>query len=175
MHNIKTPPELFTTHFKCNLDVCKGACCISKFGGGAPLEINEIEKIKNNLDIFKTILPTNIIDFIDEKGFFDNFRNSFTTKCLPNGQCVFVYFENEIAFCSIEKLFKSNLIDFNKPISCQLFPVRLKNFNTEIEFEFFNECDSAFENGKNNNVFLNDFLKDSLNIFLNKNNQNENV
>ena len=155
---INFPEKLFTNKFSCDLNICKGACCTSPGGNGAPLKFEEVEILQKIYPIVKNYLSPKHIDFIELNNFYENNQNNFSTKCLPTGQCAFVFFQNEIAYCSIEKAFRNNEIDFQKPISCALFPVRLKDFNSTIELEYFDACSSAFDKGEKENVKLNSFL-----------------
>ena len=158
------PDELYNKFFKCDLQICKGACCTNPNGLGAPLKIEEIKIINDILPFIKEELSRNSIDFIEHNNFFEKTHGSFSTKCFKSGECVFAVIENGIAKCGIEISFLKNKINFRKPISCALFPVRLKNFGTEIELEYFDECSSALENGKKENIKLNNFLNESLNM-----------
>ncbi|MCW8817384.1 MAG: DUF3109 family protein, partial [Ignavibacteriaceae bacterium] len=77
--------------------------------------------------------------------------------------CVFVYYENEIAKCSIEKAYLEGKTDFRKPISCHLFPIRISDFGGDVlGFERIDECQPALELGKAENTTVAEFCKDSL-------------
>ena len=84
------------------------------------------------------------VSVIDSEG-------DLTTTLVNNKQCAFVYSEKGINKCSIEKAFKNGDIDFNKPISCHLFPVRITNYESfdALNIEKLKICSSGFKCGKN--------------------------
>jgi hypothetical protein len=79
-------------------------------------------------------------------------------------ECVFVQFENGIAKCAIEQANKAGATSFKKPISCHLYPIRLKKFNdyTAINFEEWSICEPACNCGEQLNVPVFKFLKEPL-------------
>jgi hypothetical protein len=84
-------------------------------------------------------------------------------RSINKRECVFVYYENDVALCAIEKAFRNKEIDYKKPISCHLFPVRIINFGGEVlYFEEYNECRPALEKGKATGMNVFDFCKNAL-------------
>ena len=161
--NILINPEITTTHFACDLSKCKGACCTFESDFGAPLELNEIEIIKENLPIVKEYLPAEHKNEIEMNGFYERKFGEYLTKSYKRRACVFVYYENGIAKCGIEKAFFDGKIKFRKPISCHLFPIRISKFGGDVlRYEKFDGCKSAIENGKKLNLSILDFCKDAL-------------
>jgi hypothetical protein len=155
--------EIAKTKFACDLKKCKGACCTLDSEYGAPLLNEELEQIKNVLEIVKDYLPEEHKKEIEIKGFYENKDNELMTRSYNNKSCVFVFYENEIAKCGIEKAFLDGKTDFRKPISCHLFPIRVSEFGGEVlRFEKFEECSPALEKGKEEKINLVDFLKESL-------------
>ncbi len=155
--------EIANTNFVCDLVKCKGACCTLESNFGAPLLKEEVDKIEEILPIVKEYLPPRHQKEIDVNGFFDVHDSEFLTKSIDNKACVFVYYEGSIAKCSIEKAFNDGKIDFKKPISCHLFPIRISNLGGDIlRYEKFSECAPALENGENLQVKIVDFCKESL-------------
>ena len=77
---------------------------------------------------------------------------------------IFVFSEKGINKCSIEKAYKNGDIDFNKPISCHLFPVRITNYETfdALNIEKLKICSSGFTCGKSKKTPLYKFLKNAL-------------
>lgn len=141
--------EILTSPFSCNLSECKGACCTLDSAYGAPLLKEEIDEINVNLDSILPYLPIEHKNEIKQNGFFDKKDGELLTKSINNKACVFVYFENGIAKCGIEKAYFDNNSSFRKPISCHLFPIRISNFGGEImRYEKISECNSAIVKGK---------------------------
>jgi hypothetical protein len=155
--------EIAETRFSCELNKCKGACCTLESKYGAPLKYDEIDKIEEILPVVSEYLPEKHKDVINKKGFFELINNDLFTNSIDNKACVFVYYENDIAKCSIERAYLDGKTNFKKPISCHLFPIRVSNFGGDVlRMEHFHQCTPAFENGIKNDIKLIDFCRESL-------------
>lgn len=149
--------------FSCNLEACKGACCTVKGGKGAPLADFEIFEIQNCLSEVSKYLSERSLEIIKENSGIEGYSGNYTTSCIDDEDCVFVYYEDDIAKCAFEKAFQDGKIEFRKPISCHLFPIRISNFGGDvIRYEKFIECKPALIKGQTDNVPLHIFLKDAL-------------
>ena len=156
--------DVFEKHFVCDLNSCKGSCCVEG-DYGAPLL--DIEK-KILTDIYEEVKPymtKSGIEAIENNGIavIDS-ENDLTTTLVNNQECSFVIFDNGIAKCSIEKAFRDGKTDFKKPISCHLFPVRIqqyKNFEA-INFEDIKICKPACQCGSDLEIPVYVFLKEPL-------------
>jgi len=157
--------ELLEEKFICDLDQCKGQCCVDG-ESGAPLEEGEKELIEKNYPVFKKYLRKESIKSIEKQGFSVIDRDGETvTPLLNEEECVYVIFENGIAKCAIEKAYFDKKITFRKPISCHLYPIRLKNLYDNIEavnYHKWSVCEPARELGCKKNVIVYKFLKDAL-------------
>ncbi len=116
--------------FACNLSVCKGACCTLAGGTGAPLLDDELEQIENAFPLVKSLLPKEHLEFIKQFGLYEGESGFYTTMCFNNRACVFVFYEEGIARCAFEKAFKAGKLKWRKPISCHLFPIRVRFWRT---------------------------------------------
>lgn len=155
--------EILNTPFACDLENCKGACCTLDSEFGAPVNEEEIEQIKELLPLVKEYITQEHWDEIQQKGFFENKSDELLLRSVNNKACVFVYYEGDVAKCSIEKAYFDGKVKFRKPISCHLFPIRVSKFGGDIlRYEKFSECAPALENGKNLNITIAEFCKDSL-------------
>lgn len=155
--------EVYEKNFQCDLSKCKGACCTLESHYGAPVTDEEIEIINEYLPEIKKFLTTRHVEAIEEEGFWENKEDSLMIKSINNRECVFVYYEGDVAKCAIEKAFYDGKIDFKKPISCHLFPIRVSTFGGDIlRYEKMKECEPAVENGTLNNMTVAEFCKDSL-------------
>ena len=157
--------ELFEKKFVCDLQKCKGGCCVEG-DSGAPLKSREIKEIANNLSIIKSEMSTkglnsiknNVFHYVDSDG-------DKVTKLVDGKECVFVVFDkNNIAKCSIESAYRKNKINVNKPISCHLYPVRVKKYDsfTAVNVDSWHVCKPACECGTELNVPAFKFLKDAI-------------
>lgn len=155
--------EITETPFVCDLTKCKGACCTLESDYGAPVKPEEIEKIREILPFVKPYLPEVHIAEIDSNGFYDAVNGEFMLRSMNRKACVFVYFEGDIARCGIEKAYNDGKIDYKKPISCHLFPIRISKFGGEVlRYEEFSECKPALEKGKEENITIAEFCGESL-------------
>lgn len=156
--------EIFSTQFVCNLDKCKGACCIEG-DRGAPLEKEELARINDNLEGIRQFMTPKGLALLNSEGFHEGEEiNDIATTCLPTGECVFAYRENGILGCAIEKAYKQGVSDFYKPISCHLYPVRLGKIGKfeSVNYHKWEICHAACSLGEELKVPVFRFLKDSL-------------
>lgn len=164
IQNILIDERLVTDRFVCETNKCKGACCTLRGGGGAPLLESEISFIDNSLPLVLPYLNKHSQSILEQEGYIlKNSDNSLEVNCVDNKDCVFVFYENEIAKCSLEKVYNEGKSQFKKPLSCHLFPIRVRNFGGDfLSFEPFDECKPATEYGNTLNVTIRDFLKEPL-------------
>lgn len=159
--------DIIAEYFACNLSACKGACCWEG-DYGAPIENDEI-------DILNRILP-DVLPYLDEEsntiierdGVSKYFKDIKTigTPLKQTGDCVYLVREKGIAYCGIEKAYYDGKIDYIKPISCQLYPIRIeKDKFTGFETLSYNRwqiCSPACDNGFKQGIQLFRFVKDAL-------------
>lgn len=163
--NILADERIVTQHFLCDTNQCKGACCTVKGGVGAPLLDNEVNEIQTILPLVLPILSERNKSEISNFGAVEGAEGEFTTRCIEDKDCVFVYYESgkDIAKCSIEKMYFAGKTTFRKPLSCHLFPLRIADFNGPyLYFEDFEGCDSALQNGNKKNVLVYESVKEAL-------------
>ena len=157
--------DIFSEQFTCDLNKCKGACCV-KGNGGAPLNENEVDKIQNNIEKIKPYMSKSGIETVNREGvYYLDEEDTPATKLIDKKECCFGYCdEDEIAKCSIETAYKAGDINFNKPESCHLYPIRTKEFNefTAINYETWDICSPACSLGKSLKVPVYQFLKEPI-------------
>lgn len=155
--------EILNTRFACDLEKCKGACCTIDSEFGATTNFEEVMIIESFLDEILNYLDDVNKEAICNNGFYEIKFDEYFLKSIDNKQCVFVYYENGVARCAIERAYLDNKINFRKPISCHLFPIRVSNFGGDIlRYEKFKECEPALENGKLKDLTIAQFCKDAL-------------
>jgi hypothetical protein len=156
--------EIFSTQFVCNLNACKGACCIEG-ERGAPLEKDEIDLIQKDIELIKPYMSAKGIALLESEGFHEGEEiGDLATTCLPTGECVFATRENGILGCAIEKSYKAGKTSFYKPISCHLYPIRIGKIGKfeSLNYHKWEICKAACALGKELNVPVFAFLKDAL-------------
>lgn len=158
--------ELFTEKFICDLNACKGACCVEG-DSGAPLTEEEATLIAENVEKIYPFLPETGKDAIVKQGAFvkDPIDGELVTPLANGKECAFTVFdENNTAKCGIEIAFKQNAIDFNKPISCHLYPIRLHQYSKflAVNYHQWQICKAAVTCGIKHQVKVYEFLKEPL-------------
>ncbi len=155
--------DVLNASFCCDLQVCKGACCYLAGGRGAPLEDAEVDEIRNAFPVIRSSLPERSLAVIEARGLVEGHPGDYATNCVDDRECVFAIFEQGIARCAFEKAFTDGTIAWRKPISCHLFPIRVRRFGREfMRYEEIDECRGGRERGARENVHLFDFLKTPL-------------
>ena len=156
--------DIFEKHFVCDLNSCKGACCVEG-DSGAPITSEENDLITTLIESIKPYMRSEGIAEINLNGVgvFDK-DGDLTTTLVNNKECAFVTFKEGIAKCSIEHAFLDGKINFKKPISCNLFPIRIKEYDDfdAINYEKIRICQPACDCGSKLKIPLFTFLKEPL-------------
>jgi hypothetical protein len=157
--------DLFEKRFVCDLNACKGACCVEG-ESGAPLEPEEDALLRELWPKIRPYIPEKGQRAIDAHGVseVDDDGDLVTTLVEGRGECAFTVFENGIALCGIEKAWKDGVVDFRKPISCHLYPIRIARlkFHEGLNYHRWPICKPACECGAKLDVPVFRFLKDAL-------------
>lgn len=157
--------DVIEESFLCDLTVCKGECCVEG-DSGAPLENDEVEILKNILPYVLDDLSPQAKKIIEEQGVaYEDIDGEMVTSIVDGKDCVFTcYDEKGICKCAIEKAFKEKKIDFYKPISCHLYPIRLQRYRqfTAVNYHRWRVCKAAVELGNKKGLRIYQFLKEPL-------------
>jgi hypothetical protein len=154
--------EVFEKKFVCDLSACKGACCVEG-AYGAPLAKEELETMK---DLQEKVAP-----YLSEEGrkslrkqgaYVVDPDGDHVTPLIDGKECAYTTFDkNGIAKCGIEEAYNDGAVNFRKPISCHLYPIRvtkLKDFDA-LNFHHWPICAPACECGEKLEVPTFKFLK----------------
>jgi hypothetical protein len=164
LDNTLISDDLRDVHFCCDLQQCKGACCVEG-DGGAPLEEEEISLLEDYIDAITPFMVKKGIDTVDGTGVFDyDAEGKYVTPLVFGNECCYVFFEEGIARCAIEKAFREKVIPFPKPLSCHLYPARIKTgkHGDKVNYHKWSICNKALENGMKLKLPLYKFLEDAL-------------
>jgi hypothetical protein len=156
--------DIVKVRFCCDLPRCFGACCVAG-DAGAPLEEDEIAMIQDDLEKITPFMTPEGIEAVKEQGVFDyDAAGKYVTPLIGGRECAFVFFTGKIARCAIEKAYDSGKIDFRKPVSCHLYPIRITSYNgfDAVNYHKWSVCRKALTNGSKLNLLLYSFVKDSL-------------
>lgn len=155
--------EVAQTSFCCDLSACKGACCCIEGGRGAPLEDEEVGAIEKVLPVVWHYLSPASRRVIETAGPVEGSPGNFATTCIGNRECVFVYFEDGIARCTFEKAYERGETGWRKPLSCHLFPVRVRSWGRDsVHYEVIDECLGGRVRGREQQIPLHGFLREPL-------------
>lgn len=157
--------DVFQKRFVCDLNACKGACCVEG-DAGAPLELEEVDALEEAIDDIKPFMRPEGIYAVDKNGvFYMDIDNEPVTTLVNGKECAFVYFdENGITKCAIEKAHREGKTSVHKPISCHLYPIRTKQLS-EFEAVNYHEwpiCKPACDCGDKLDVPVYKFLKEPI-------------
>lgn len=157
--------DLIERFFVCDLDACLGACCVEG-DAGAPLAPGEAQKIEAVLpDVRDELLPR-ALDEIDAGGIsYIDADGDLVTQIVDGRDCVFTcYAPGGKCLCTLEKAFRKGLVPDVKPISCRLYPVRLKEYDgfTAVNLHRWKICRPAEVLGRKLGIRAYEFLKGPL-------------
>lgn len=163
--NVIVTDEFLNARFCCQLARCKGECCVAG-DAGAPLDPEEVGIIEENIEEIKLYMRPEGIEAIEQNDVYDyDDEGNMVTQLVNNEECAFVYFhENGTALCAIEKAYNEGKIDFWKPISCHLYPIRLveKDGFIYINYHEWSVCVPAKRHGEKEGIPLYKFLRQPL-------------
>ncbi|MFN8406717.1 MAG: DUF3109 family protein [Sphingobacteriaceae bacterium] len=157
--------DVIAKNFVCNLNRCKGACCIEG-DSGAPLEQKEVAILEEIYPYVKPYMTVEGIEAIEVQGTsVKDFEGDLTTPCVDtNKECAYVTWENGITKCAIEKAYENGKINWKKPISCHLYPIRITPYPDfdVLRYDRWHICASACSFGNELKVPVYQFLKEPL-------------
>lgn len=156
--------DIFTEHFCCDIGSCKGLCCVHG-DSGAPLFADEARIIDEVLPNIEPYMRTEGIEAIREKGTSTvDADGDMVTTLVGKDECVFVIYSEGVAMCAIEKAWLDGAVGFRKPISCHLYPIRVKHYTTfeALNYDVWKVCQPARELGEQKGIPVFRFLKDPL-------------
>ena len=157
--------DLIERYFLCDLSVCKGKCCVEG-EAGAPLEKEEFEMLRKILPVVWDDLSQKAQTVIEKQGVaYIDISGEMVTSIVDGKDCVFTSYEsNGTCKCAIEKAFHEKQIDFVKPISCHLYPVRVTRYNDyqAVNYHQWKVCRSAEISGEKTQIPIYRFLREPL-------------
>jgi hypothetical protein len=159
--------DVIEQQFVCDLNACKGACCVEG-EYGAPLDPAERANLDEIYEKVKPYLTEEGIKTIEKQGkyvYIEENKEWCTPLMSKHGGCAWLNHDaNGVVICAIEKAYRDGVVDWKKPISCHLYPIRVtkkKGFEA-VNYERWNVCKAACKNGKALKVPVFKFLKEPL-------------
>ena len=151
--------------FCCDLAQCKGCCCVEG-DFGAPLLEEEIPILKQILSQVRPYMTEEGRRVVDNEGVssLDNAADP-CTPLVDNRECAYVAWGSDgTAYCAIEQAYRDGCIDFPKPVSCHLYPIRVDDFGefTAVNYHEWDVCSCARIKGKETGIPLYRYLEQPL-------------
>ena len=166
--NVLISDQVVKDQFVCDLDKCKGGCCVDG-DAGAPLAKDELRKLD---EVYESVLPylarENRNEILRQGRYVYNREFGWVTPTIESKVCVYgITLKNGIVKCGIEQAYNDGKIAWKKPISCHLFPIRIQ-LSRDKKTEYVNYepredlCSAACSLGQKLKVPVYVFLKDAL-------------
>ena len=157
--------EIIDEAFVCDISACKGACCVEG-ESGAPVEQAETDILKSEWENFKPYISKEGVEVVESQGtYVEDFDGEWVTPLMKDETCAYAVKDDSGALqCGIELAWKDGKTSFRKPVSCQLYPVRVTSYAEfdAVNYHRWNICSPARACGAKLNVPLFHFLKDAL-------------
>jgi len=156
--------DVLQKKFCCNLPACKGACCVHG-DAGAPLTIEEAGDLEEYTDEISAYLSADgLMSIIELGAYVQDTDGELVTPLINGKECAYTVFENGIAFCGVERAYQDQIIPFHKPLSCHLYPIRIKAFDDfdAVNYDVWEICKPALEEGEKKGIPVYLFVKDAL-------------
>ncbi len=161
--------DIFKEMFCCNYKACRGICCVEG-EAGAPITLDEVSEIENILPLIEDSLSPAARKVIEEQGIaYIDQQGELVTGIVNGKDCIFTTYDDKgNCLCTIERTLRQGLHDVNKPISCSLYPIRVKKFHIGDEvlyglnYHRWAICKEAVEKGYRLSMPIYKFLKDPL-------------
>lgn len=164
IHQTLVSDDILDEKFACNLNACKGACCVEG-DEGAFVDAEERKMLEKVYPKVKPYLTPEGIDAIEKQGLWvTNDEGILKTPLMKNGPCVYTIWDNGIALCGIEKAYLDGKVKWQKPISCHLYPIRISKVGEydALNYEEWDICKPACKNGKSLGIPVFRFVKSAL-------------
>ena len=163
--NTLVSEDLLEQEFVCDISACKGACCVAG-DGGAPLNEEELETLESVYKDVKSYMTEKGIKEVEEQGkWVVGADGGKETPLVRGKECVYVFFDqNNIAKCAIEAAYREGKIKYKKPISCELYPVRISSYPEfdAVNYHKWHICKPACDCGQKLKIPVYKFLKEPL-------------
>ena len=163
--NILVSEDILTEEFCCDLDACKGICCVEG-EAGAPVTVDEIGGIESALDDVWDDMSASAQAVVDKQGVAYTDRDGDLVTSIVGGKdCVFTCYQDGCCLCALERAYRDGRTAFCKPISCALYPIRekrLSNGMTALNYNRWDVCRDAVRKGRELHLPVYKFLREPL-------------
>ena len=165
IENTLISDDLLEKEFVCNIQKCKGACCVEG-EAGAPLEERELALLEKHFEAVAPYLNESGLAEIKKQGrYVKGLDGEWETPIIDGKECVYTIFDEKgHVACGIEKAYRDGKIDWKKPISCHLYPIRVQQYSefAAVNYHHWQICDSGCALGEELKVPVYQFVKEAL-------------
>ncbi|MDX1627058.1 MAG: DUF3109 family protein [Fulvivirga sp.] len=165
LDNVIISDDIKEKFFVCDLNKCKGACCVEG-DLGAPLEEHELDELKKVYAEVAPYLSEEGKEAIDQQGkYVLDDEGDYSTPTIGGKECAYAIYDDQgILKCGIEQAYNDGKIDFKKPMSCHLYPIRAKKYDEfeALNYDQWHICSPACSLGEALSLPVYKFLKDAL-------------
>ncbi|MDC3353773.1 DUF3109 family protein [Schleiferiaceae bacterium] len=154
----------FEHAFCCDLSKCQGACCVEG-DAGAPLQESEVSILASIQSSIRPFLRPEGIEALEAQGpAVKDDDGEWVTPLVAGKECAYVVFESGIAKCGIEQAAAAGAVDWPKPISCHLYPIRVTKYADfdALNVHHWKVCEPACSLGQELKLPVFRFLKGAL-------------
>ncbi|MGA0011705.1 MAG: DUF3109 family protein [Flavobacteriaceae bacterium] len=157
--------ELLTEAFVCDLNACKGACCVEG-EYGAPLtrdEANELAALQDQIAPY--LSEEGKATIADQGAWVTGEDGDLETPLMPTGHCAYVIEDADKKLkCGLESVHQEGILSFKKPVSCHLYPVRVQQYSSfeAVNYHRWDICGAACTLGSSLKVKVYVFVKEAL-------------
>lgn len=163
--NVLVSDDVLSKRFVCDLDKCKGACCVEG-DLGAPVTEEEIEILEDIYDEVEPYLSEAGKKAVEDQGVVvSDWEGEFSTPTINGRECAYaIYDDKNILKCGIEEAYSDGKIEWQKPISCHLYPIRVQKLQEidALNYDSWSICSPACALGEELKVEVYKFLKGPL-------------
>lgn len=167
--NVLCSIDIFREQFCCNYKACRGVCCIEG-DAGAPVTLDEVAAIEGILPLIEGDLAPGALEVIRRQGVaYVDREGDLVTGIVDGRDCVFACRDDKGGcLCAIERAKNRGLFAVDKPVSCSLYPIRVKKFNVGgevlygLNYHRWSICRDAVDKGYRLSMPVYRFLKEPL-------------
>lgn len=165
LQNTVLSDDLKDKFFVCNLEKCKGACCVEG-DLGAPLEKEELSILAEVYEQVKPYMMPEGVKAVEEQGLFvEDWEGVYCTTTIGNRECAYAIYDEDLTLkCAIEQAYLDGKINWKKPISCHLYPIRITKYDgfEALNYDRWEICNAACAFGQELGVPVYKFLREPL-------------
>lgn len=157
--------DLLTEAFVCDLNACKGACCVEG-EYGAPLTQDEADELAHLQDqIAPYLSDKGKATIADQGAWVTGEDGELETPLMPTGHCAYVIEDADKKLkCGLETVHQEGVLPFKKPLSCHLYPVRVQRYSSfeAVNYHRWDICGAACALGSSLKIKVYVFVKEAL-------------